>query len=283
MQKMIFALLGLFISMNTFATPHKEIYFKTREGEEIQVFLTVANGKMQNITFSSLCTINNGYCMTQAHTRTILEDFIRAGINRGLYSYRYVPYDPCMDPRNNCTPHGNVPEEQQSYEMYGFEMQQFQHVQRTSRRPVPSAPPAQEQGLVQAFLNSAAVRAGVQAVDESIKQIANLVSGESGQLNKTGITMHFSVRKDGKKVPTNICIMTKDGCQGTDEVKFKQDNNKTTATYPAPGSTSQSFKRYTDIEFALRNWFQGAEYECKFGFTGVPGELSRQAVCYYRP
>ncbi|ALU42988.1 hypothetical protein [Pseudoalteromonas rubra] len=254
------------------------LYFKTRQGEEIRLSPSYVNGELDSISFETFCYSNNGYCTTYAHTSDIMEAFVDSVLNDKLYTYRYVPYDPCMDPRNGCVPHGVEPAES-DVSSASASQRAVEAPSRNYRRQRSEAP-QQEKGPVGTMLNSAAQEFGTQAV----RALSEHLMKKNGTSTIPKMLVQAYKKSGGREIPWTVCEVKEHGCITDEDVDILViPPNKVKVKYSAEVNTRQQHERLFALDNSFRKFFGNSDYVCTFGYTGTLPDLQRQVVCQWVP
>ncbi|AOT10883.1 hypothetical protein [Pseudoalteromonas luteoviolacea] len=253
------------------------LYFRTSEGEEIKVIPQYKKQRITSISFETDCSANNGYCLSNQHTDDILEAFINSTRNQRLYTYRYVTVDPCMDPRNHCTPFSS--DEIQSTD--SAKRPDHLSPMRTVRSRTESNAPQNKSGPLETGLEHFFQQLGTSSATLLIEYLKSF----NGQGDAPQISINQYRLSNGKKVPLSICRPSDQGCDNIDMDVTVNTNSGVTVTFRERVDSAEALKRYHTISESLWDFFEAGEHTCVVGNTGTESQniMRGQLICFWNP
>ncbi|MCG7551747.1 hypothetical protein, partial [Pseudoalteromonas sp. Of7M-16] len=188
----------------------------------------------------------------------------------------YVTADPCMDPRNGCTPHGG--DDIQTVDINN-EPERVSPM-RTTQVRTQSNPPQSQTGPVDSYSNALATQLGT----DSAIAIVDYLKKFNGKNDNPNIVINSYKLSNGKRVPHTMCRPVERFCDNVDFDVTINTNSGVTVNYEARITSREEVKRFNAVWDSLFGFFEG-EYTCVLSSTGTAssGIMKGQLVCYWSP
>ncbi|MCG7551800.1 hypothetical protein, partial [Pseudoalteromonas sp. Of7M-16] len=163
----------------------------------------------------------------------------------------YVTADPCMDPRNGCTPHG------------GDDIQTVD----INNEPERVSP----------------MRTTQLGTGSTIAIVDYLKKSNGKNDNPTIIITSYKLT-NGKRVPVTMCRPVERFCDIIDMDVTINPGSGVTVNFEERVNSLAEIERYNAIWKSLSKFFEG-EYTCVIGETGTSsnGIMKGQLICYWSP
>ncbi|MBQ4852318.1 hypothetical protein [Pseudoalteromonas sp. MMG012] len=232
----------------------KGLFFQS-QGYEVNIGFEGSYTDTTAVAFYVECVAEHS-CSSAAFTERVLYDFFSTLKHGGLYEYVWDSDDPCLEPVDSCSPtdvgKGNKKED----------------VKESLERQIN-------------FVGKQ-TKAESSAITELVKYAQSLANLTPNQRpTNTPVYRIVTTKRIGDQVkPILMCKVTESSCETQNNVRFVHyDNDSIGVSFDYNSGWGED----REIRDSIDTFLERFSYQCQITYTGQPGSLVGQYVCYLAP